>query len=107
MTDKRDAVVAAARRAAESMAPVEGKHHWEAMQEVKRTLAALDSPLPSDSELRIMDNTGENWIVGRRAVYAHALRLAADNLVGDFTDVMTNAGRLRAWADEMEGCSNG
>lgn len=92
MTDKRDAVVEAAR---EFLAG--GK--WTSGHDVatlRAAFAALDSPLPSDEELRGLGLVEGTTLHRLRNVYAHALRLRADH----WEDMGPE--RLRALADEME-----
>ena len=119
MTDKRDAVVEAARRvdhletAARTAGNVTLMHVAKAA--LRASLALLDSPLPSDEELRDIANRREVGMVtelslDRRLwrVYADALRLAADQLHADGYHETTSdliddiRDKFLVLADEME-----
>lgn len=93
MTDKRDAVVEALRNAvddAEIWTDGSARFRHQKMKAIRSTLAALDSPLPSDEELFNIFKAGRPNAVwaddneakreGRRAIGAYFLRLAANHI---------------------------
>lgn len=101
----REAVVEAARAWAEWRIAYGGLRSHDTEDALMDAVIALDkpdSPLPSDEEL---DALGDGSSIGRhRAIYAHALRLAAERLPPSVVDKGPGEYRdtLFAWATEME-----
>lgn len=108
MTDEEEAVVQAARELCKADGAISGAKVGPSGK-LWAALKTLDSPLPSDDDLRVMVEAafvggGHNCY---RAVYAHALRLAADHMgrchcSADSFAVCAAADEIRVMADEME-----